>query len=180
MPSQFEKTHIEGVLLIKPRTFQDERGWFFETYKSSEFIIIGITKDFVQDNHSFSTKNVIRGIHFQRSPKAQGKLVRCIRGTIFDVAVDLRPNSPTFKKWVGYHLSEENKHMLWIPEGFGHGFSALTDHVEITYKCSDEYDPKLDGGVRFDDPELDIQWDIENPVISDKDKLLPYLKDVIL
>ncbi len=177
MPFFFKKTSIEDVILITPKAFKDERGLFFESYKSSEFANFGIDFKFVQDNQSYSTANVIRGIHFQKNPKPQGKIVRCIRGSIFDVAVDLRPNSPTFKKWVGFDLSDENRCMLWIPEGFGHGFSALTSEVEINYKCTNEYFPELDSGIRYDDPELAIDWKISNPVISEKDLKLPWLKD---
>ncbi|MDB4330346.1 dTDP-4-dehydrorhamnose 3,5-epimerase [bacterium] len=178
MPFIFEETHIEGVKLIKPKSFKDSRGYFFETYKLSEFVKNGIEQLFVQDNQSFSTKNVIRGIHFQNHPKPQGKLVRCVKGRIFDVAVDLDPKSETYKNWVGFELSENNKHMLYIPEGFGHGFSVLSDEAEIAYKCTNEYDSSLDSGIRFDDPELDIKWHIEVPVISEKDQKLPFLKNL--
>lgn len=179
MPFSFEKTHIESVLLVKPKLFSDSRGYFFETFKDSDFVKNGIETIFNQDNQSFSKKGVIRGIHFQKNPKPQGKLVRCLRGKIFDVAVDLRKDSPTFKKWVGFELSQENKHMLWIPEGFGHGFSVLSDEAEIAYKCTNEYDPSLDSGIRYDDPELGIDWHVKEPLISDKDKVLPFLKDTL-
>jgi dTDP-4-dehydrorhamnose 3,5-epimerase len=176
MPFEFKETN--EVVLITPKSFKDSRGFFVETYKLSDFFRNGIQEVFVQDNHSFSTERVIRGIHFQRDPKSQGKLVRCIRGRILDVAVDLRPESPNFKKWVSFELSEENKKMLWIPEGFGHGFSVLSKEAEICYKCTNEYDSSLDGGIKYDDPDLNIDWKIENPVVSEKDNNLPYLKDI--
>lgn len=179
MPFQFEKTYLDGVCLVKPKPFKDSRGFFLETFKASDFKDNNLPDYFPQSNHSYSTKNVIRGIHFQKDPKPQGKLVRCTKGSIFDVAVDLRPHSPTFKLWYGWMLSGENKHMLYIPEGFGHGFSVLSEDAEITYMCTNEYDSSLDAGIRYDDPDLRINWHIEEPVISDKDKKLPYLKEVL-
>jgi len=181
MPFTFEETEIKGVILVTPRVFQDDRGFFLETFKSSDFYAAGIQENFTQDNQSLSTKNVLRGIHFQSHPRPQGKLVRCVRGSIFDVAVDLNPTSPTFKKWVGVELSEDNKQMLYIPPGFGHGFSTLTETAEINYKCTAEYNFDLDGGIAWNDEELDIDWKIENPLISEKDEKLPtlyrYLRD---
>ncbi len=177
MPFEFKKLEIEGVVLVKPIVFSDDRGFFMETYKYSDFAKNGIKENFVQDNHSKSVKNVLRGIHFQLNPKAQGKLVRCIKGKIFDVAVDLRKNSPTFKKWVGVELSEENKYMLYIPAGFGHAFLTLSDEAEVLYKATEEYSKEHDSGIRWNDPEINITWGIKSPILSEKDANLPYLKD---
>ena len=159
MPFAFEKTSIKDVILVKPKVFGDDRGFFMETYKKSEFAKAGLDVDFIQDNHSKSIKGVLRGLHFQKNPKAQGKLVRCIKGKIFDVAVDIRKDSPTFSKWTGHILSEENKDMLWIPEGFSHGFLTLSDVAEIVYKVSSaEYSPEHDAGIRWDDKDINIHW----------------------
>jgi dTDP-4-dehydrorhamnose 3,5-epimerase len=147
-----------------------------ETYKASYFIEAGINYTFVQDNHSKSKKGVLRGLHYQLNPKAQGKLVRCIKGKIWDVAVDIRKGSPWYGKWVGVELSEENKYMLWIPPGFAHGFVALEDS-EIIYKCTEEYDPALDRGIIWNDPEVNITWTAVAPILSPKDSKLPMLKD---
>ncbi len=178
MPFEFFSLEIKDVIVVKPKVFEDSRGFFLETYKKSEFEKAGIKENFNQDNHSKSVKNVLRGIHFQLNPKAQAKLVRCIKGKIFDVAVDLRKNSPTFKKWVGIELSEENKLMLYIPAGFGHGFLTLSDEAEVLYKVTEEYSPQHDAGIRWDDPDIGITWGIENPILSKKDANLPYLKDL--
>jgi dTDP-4-dehydrorhamnose 3,5-epimerase len=150
-----------------------------ETYKKSDFKKAGIDTDFVQDNHSKSVKGVLRGLHYQLEPKAQGKLVRCIRGKIFDVAVDIRKGSPTFGKWIGLELSEENKLMLWIPEGFAHGFLTLSEEAEIVYKVSGaEYSPEHDRGIRWNDPDIGIKWPLEGePILSEKDRIAPLLKD---
>ncbi len=179
MPFEFLKTEIPGVIIVKPKVFGDERGFFMETYKRSDFEKAGIDTDFVQDNHSKSRKGVLRGLHFQCEPRAQGKLVRCIRGRVFDVAVDIRPESPTFKKWVGLELSEENKLMLWIPKGFAHGFLTLSEEAEIIYKVSgSEYSPEHDRSIRWDDPELSIAWPLEGePLLSPKDREAPYLSE---
>ena len=177
MPFEFKKLEIEGVVLVKPIVFSDDRGFFMETYKYSDFAKNGIKENFVQDNHSKSVKNVLRGIHFQLNPKAQGKLVRCTKGKIFDVAVDLRKNSPTFKKWVGVELSEENKYMLYIPAGFGHAFLTLSDEAEVLYKATEEYSKEHDSGIRWNDPEINITWGIKSPILSEKDANLPFLND---
>ncbi len=150
--------------------------FFLESFKHSEFAKADISFNFVQDNHSRSKKGILRGLHYQLNPKAQGKLIRCIRGKIWDAAVDIRKDSPTFAKWVAVELSEENKFMLWIPPGFAHGFVALED-CEILYKCTAEYDPALDRGIVWNDPLIGIKWPIENPILSEKDKKLPLLKD---
>jgi len=176
MAFHFAKLDIPEIILIKPRVFEDERGFFFECFKHSEFAQAGINFNFVQDNHSKSQKRVLRGLHYQLEPKAQGKLVRCIRGKIWDVAVDIRKGSPTFGKWIAVELSEENKFMLWIPPGFAHGFIALEDS-EIIYKCTAEHDPALDRGIVWNDPLIGIKWPTENPMLSEKDKKLPLLKD---
>ena len=179
MPFEFIKTSIPEVILIKPRVFGDERGFFMETYKKSDFEKAGIDTDFVQDNHSKSVKGVLRGLHYQLEPKAQGKLVRCIRGKIFDVAVDIRRGSPTFGKWIGVELSEENKLMLWIPKGFAHGFLTLSEEAEIVYKVSGgEYSPEHDRNIRWNDPDIGIEWPLGGePILSEKDKIAPLLKD---
>jgi dTDP-4-dehydrorhamnose 3,5-epimerase len=159
------------------KAFGDERGFFLESYKKSDFIANGIDVEFMQDNHSLSAKGVLRGLHYQKSPSTQAKLVRVMSGTAWDVAVDIRKNSPTYKKWIGVELSGDNKRMLYIPEGFAHGFVAMTDNVHLMYKCSNEYSPVHDAGIRWDDPELAIDWRIDKPVLSEKDLKLPYLKD---
>ncbi|WP_461832272.1 dTDP-4-dehydrorhamnose 3,5-epimerase [Aquifex sp.] len=177
MPFIFKKLEIPDVILIEPKVFGDERGFFMETYKSSEFKANGIKYEFVQDNHSRSQKGVLRGLHYQLKPMEQGKLVRCIRGRIWDVAVDIRKGSPWFGKWVAVELSEENKLMLWIPPGFAHGFVALEDGTEVIYKVTKEYSPELDRGIIWNDPDIGIKWPIKNPILSKKDSSLPKLKD---
>lgn len=170
------KTQLDGVYIIEPQVFGDSRGWFMESY--SKIKLPEITVEFVQDNHSFSgAKGVLRGIHFQNGECAQSKLVRVCRGAVKDVAVDLRKGSPTYKKWLTVELSAENKRQLFIPRGFGHGFLTLTDEVEFLYKADNYYNHESDRSIRFDDPELGINWDIENPILSDKDKNAPLLKD---
>lgn len=173
----FHKTELDGVIFVEPKVFGDSRGFFMETYKASEFAENGIDIKFNQDNHSKSTKGVIRGLHFQYYPKPQAKLVRCYRGKIFDVAVDIRPDSKNFGKWFGVELSEENKKMLYIPEGFAHGFSVLSDEAEVLYKASNEYAPECDAGIRWNDEELNINWQVETPLVSEKDKILPTLSE---
>jgi len=179
MPFIFNKTKIADVILIEPKVFGDDRGFFVESYKKSDFVQNGIDVDFNQDNHSKSTKGVLRGLHYQLHPKAQAKLVRCVRGKIFDVAVDIRQDSKTFGKWVGFELSEENKHMLYIPVGFAHGFVVLSNEAELLYKASHEFSLEHDRGIRWNDPEINIDWKIDfAPLISDKDTKQPFLKDV--
>ena len=176
MPFEFIKLEIPDVMLVKPKIFQDERGFFMETYKASDLKSIGISYNFVQDNHSKSKKGVLRGLHYQLNPKEQGKLVRCIKGKIWDVAVDIRKGSPWYGKWIAVELSEENKHILWIPPGFAHGFVSLEDS-EIIYKCTEEYDPALDRGIIWNDPDINISWPFKDPILSPKDANLPMLKD---
>ena len=176
----FIKTEIDGLVIVEPKVFGDHRGFFMESWSERAFAEAGLNYTFVQDNHSSSTvKGTLRGIHFQRGDKAQAKLVRCVRGRVLDVAVDLRPGSPTYKKWVAVELSEENKRMVMSPRGFGHGFVTLTDNVEFLYKADNPYAPESEGGIRWNDPELNIDWGLQNPVLSDKDKVNPFLKDAV-
>ena len=179
MPFSFKKLEIEDVILVTPKVFGDSRGFFMESYQKSAFEQNGIKDNFSQDNHSKSTKGVLRGLHYQTNPKAQAKLVRCSRGKILDVAVDIRKDSPTFGKWVGEVLSEENKNMLYIPAGFAHGFVVLSDEAELLYKASNEYSPENDRGVRWNDPDINVKWGIDfEPLISEKDSKQPFLKDI--
>jgi len=173
----FNKTELDEVILIEPRVFGDSRGFFMETFKASDFIENGIKVNFNQDNHSKSVKGVVRGLHFQLPPKPQAKLVRCIQGKIFDVAVDIRPDSKNFGKWFGAELTEENKKMLYIPEGFAHGFSVLSEEAQVLYKTSNEYAPECDSGILWNDSELNINWQVETPLISDKDKAMQTFKE---
>lgn len=164
-------TAIPDVKIIEPKVFGDERGFFLETFHLKRYHeMLGINLDFVQDNHSRSTKGVLRGLHFQKT-KPQGKLVRVVRGEVFDVAVDIRKGSPTFGKWVGVILSEENKRQFWVPPGFAHGFLVLSDIADFEYKCTDYYDPSDEQGISWDDESLNINWAVKNPKISEKDKL---------
>ncbi|MDP4086256.1 MAG: dTDP-4-dehydrorhamnose 3,5-epimerase [Bacillota bacterium] len=173
------ETHIKGVKVLEPTVFGDHRGWFMETYSESKFQEAGIHIKFVQDNQSLSAiKGTLRGLHYQLSPKEQTKLVRCTKGSIFDVAVDIRTGSPTFGKWFGIELSAENKKQLLIPQGFAHGFMTLTDDVEVQYKVDELYAPECDRGIIWNDPDIGIKWPIEIiPVLSEKDKKAPFLKD---
>ena len=171
---EFKETNINGLLEINPRVFDDERGYFYETYQEKLFKQHGILEDFVQDNQSFSKKGVLRGLHFQTAPFAQGKLVRVISGAVMDVAVDIRPDSPTFGQYQSFILTGENKKMVYVPEGFAHGFVTLEDAV-FTYKCTNVYNKQSEGGIIYNDPELNIDWGIENPLVSEKDLELPTL-----
>ncbi len=176
----FIRGNLEGVWIIEPEVFGDNRGFFMETWSRREFEENGLFYDFVQDNHSSSTlKGTLRGIHFQRGSKAQAKLMRCVRGTVLDVAVDLRPSSPTYKQWQAVELSEENRRQILIPRGFGHGFLTLTDHVEFLYRADNPYAPEDDTGLLWNDPELGIEWGIENPILSEKDRHNPLLRDTV-
>jgi dTDP-4-dehydrorhamnose 3,5-epimerase len=181
MPFEIIDTEIPEVKIVKSKVFEDVRGFFLEFYKKSDFEKAGLNVEFVQDNHSKSVKGVLRGLHFQEKPYEQGKLVRCIKGKIFDVAVDIRPDSPYFKKWVAVELSEENKFMLWIPPGFAHGFLTLLEEAEIIYKVShSEYSPAYDRGIIWNDKDINIKWpleNIDNLILSEKDKKLPTLKE---
>lgn len=176
----FETTPIEGVWVYTPRVFQDERGYFFESYNASVFQNQGIEVNFVQDNQSFSRKGVLRGLHFQRPPYPQAKLVRVIQGIIWDVAVDLRPSSPTYKQWFGIELSEVNFCQLYIPRGCAHGFVVLSEEAIVAYKTDNYYHPELDGGIRYDDSDIGIAWPcaIDESLLSPKDRNLPFLRDI--
>ena len=172
------KTKLDGVVIIEPDVFGDNRGFFMESWNKKKLEEAGLFYDFVQDNHSKSTvKGTLRGIHFQKGDKARAKLVRCVKGAVLDVAVDLRKNSSTFKQWVSVELSAENKKQLLIPRGFGHGFVTLTDDVEFLYKADNFYAPEADAGIRWNDPDIGVEWGIENPILSEKDKKNPFLKD---
>lgn len=173
------ETSLPGVLVIEPKVLADERGFFMETYHSARFRAFGIGAEFVQDNHSRSVRGVLRGLHYQE-PNPQGKLVRCTRGSLFDVAVDIRIGSPHFGKWFGVELSEENKKMLWVPAGFAHGFCATSDVADLVYKCTSLYDAASDRSILWSDPEIAIEWPISNPKLSPKDAAAPRLKDATL
>ena len=176
---KFEKTKLEGVVVITPDVFGDHRGFFMESWSEHKMEEAGLHYNFVQDNHSMSSvKGTLRGIHFQKGDKAQAKLVRCVKGAVLDVAVDLRHESPTYKQWVAVELSAENKKQLMIPRGFGHGFVTLTDEVEFLYKADNYYAPEADGGIRWNDPEIGVDWGVENPILSAKDEKNPFLKDL--
>lgn len=173
---KFIPTNIPDVVLIEPTVFGDARGYFMETYHAGEFAAAGIAAPFVQDNQSSSTRGVLRGLHFQ-TQNTQGKLVRVIQGSVFDVAVDVRPGSPTFGQWAGAELTDENKHQLWVPEGFAHGYLVLSDTAVFTYKCTDVYNPQHEGGIIWNDPRIGIAWPDTGrpPQLSGKDTLLPTL-----
>ncbi len=175
-----EKTPIEGLLVLTPQIFGDERGFFMEVFNADKFAELGLPSDFRQDNHSSSVQGVLRGLHFQLPPKAMAKMVRCTRGKIWDVAVDLRQGSPTYKQSFGVELSALNSKMLWIPEGFAHGFYALED-AEVVYKSTNTYDKKLDANVAWNDPDLAVVWPLTGePIISVRDQAAPLLKDLTL
>ena len=176
------RTSIPDVLIIEPTVFSDDRGWFMESFNQERFqtelSLLGLacSGNFVQDNHSSSKSGVLRGLHFQVDPYAQGKLVRVVKGSAFDVAVDIRKNSPTYKKWVGVDLSSDNRRMLWIPKGFAHGFLALEDNTEFLYKATNYYNPSAERSIRWDDDALAIKWpSVKNLIVSDKDLSAPGL-----
>ena len=176
---ELRKTDIEGVIVITPTVFEDNRGYFFESYNNRDYEKAGISEHFVQDNQSKSMYGVIRGLHMQDSPYQQSKLIRVLEGKIYDVAVDLRKDSSTFGRWFGIELSAENKMQLMIPKGCCHGFSILSDSATVLYKCDEFYHPELERGIRFDDPTFNIDWQIptDKIIISEKDRLLPFFKD---
>jgi dTDP-4-dehydrorhamnose 3,5-epimerase len=177
MPFTFKKLDIPEVILAEAKAFSDERGYFLESFKESSFVNNGVDTKFVQDNFSHSTKGVLRGLHYQKNPKAQSKLVIALRGEIFDVAVDIRKDSITYGKWVGHILSENNHKLLYIPEGFAHGFCVLSDEADVLYKVSQEYSPEDEKGILWNDPEINIAWPIDDPILLEKDSKLPFLKD---
>ena len=172
------KTDVLDVYILEPQVFGDHRGWFMESWSQKKMEEAGLFYNFVQDNQSFSAKKgTLRGLHFQKGDAAQAKLVRCARGAVVDFAVDMREGSPTYKKWVGVELSAQNKRQLLIPRGFLHGFVTLTDDVEFLYKADNYYNAEADRGIRWNDPEIGVDWNIENPITSDKDNNAPLLKD---
>jgi dTDP-4-dehydrorhamnose 3,5-epimerase len=177
---QIRKTEIEGLLILEPRVFKDSRGYFFESFHRQKLEEHGVETRFIQDNQSRSSFGVIRGLHYQIEPWAQTKLIRVIEGVIFDVAVDIRPDSATFGQWFGIELSSENYVQLLVPAGFAHGFSVLSDFATVLYKCDTYYHPNSEAGIHYADPDLNIDWklDLDQAVISDKDRILPHLKDI--
>ena len=174
---EVQKTPIEGLLVIQPRVFADDRGYFFESYNKQVMAGLGITEEFVQDNQSKSQKGVLRGLHFQNPPFAQGKLVRVIQGAVLDVAVDIRQDSPTYGQHYKIELTGENKTMFWLPAGFAHGFLTLEDETVFSYKCTGLYNKDSEGSLRWNDPDLAIDWGIDEPSLSEKDAAAPFFKD---
>jgi dTDP-4-dehydrorhamnose 3,5-epimerase len=176
------KTPLKDLFIIEPQVFEDSRGYFFEAYNKQKLLDAGINLEFVQDNQSKSSYGVLRGLHFQRDPKAQTKFIRVLDGTIFDVVVDCRIGSPSFGKWFGVELSAENKKQLLVPKGFAHGFSVLSNTAVVFYKCDELYSPDFDAGIAYNDPTLNIDWKIptDKVILSDKDKKLPFLKDAAI
>lgn len=172
------ETELKGVFVLEPQVFGDARGWFMESWSQRKMHDAGIDVQFVQDNQSFSAqKGTLRGLHYQLNPMCQAKLLRCTRGKIFDVAVDIRKGSPQYGKWVGVELSAENKKQLFIPRGFAHGFITLTDDVEVQYKVDNYYAPECDGNIRWDDPDIGVEWPIKPVILSEKDSKAPLLKE---
>lgn len=178
MSFTFERLAIPDVVLVRPTRLGDERGFFSETYRESAYAAAGIGGPFVQDNLARSGPGVLRGLHFQLPPRAQGKLVSVVRGSVFDVAVDLRRSSPTFGRWVAHELSAESGRLIWIPPGFAHGYAVLSDGADLAYKVTEEFRPELDRGVRWDDPAIGVAWPLERPVLSPRDLALPLLAEV--
>ncbi len=175
---KFLATALPDVLIVEPTVFPDDRGHFFESYHRDKFSVNGLDLPFVQDNHSHSSRGTLRGLHYQQ-PNAQGKLVRAISGEIFDVAVDIRVGSPTFKKWVGVVLSSQNNLQLWVPPGFAHGFCVMSDTADVIYKCTDVYAPECEQSIIWHDPTIGIKWPIENPKLSSKDLNAPMLNSTL-
>lgn len=172
------QTQLKGVVIIEPKVFGDDRGFFLESFNSRRYKeLTGITETFVQDNHSRSSKGVLRGLHFQKT-KPQGKLVRVVSGEVYDVAVDINPDSATYGCYEGVILSDQNKRQLYVPPGYAHGFAVLSSTADFEYKCTDYYDPSDEGGIIWNDPDIGIEWPIDNPTLSDKDRTLPRLKDL--
>jgi dTDP-4-dehydrorhamnose 3,5-epimerase len=177
MPFEFNVARLPGLILVVPSVFPDDRGFFLESYKYSEFAAGGIEGQFVQDNHSFSTQGVLRGLHYQKPPCAQGKLIRVLSGKICDVSVDIRRGSPFFGQWEGFELSDENRHMLWVPPGFAHGFYVISERADVTYKTTTEYSRENERGIIWNDPDIGIQWPDKSPILSDADQKHPRLAD---
>ena len=177
MPFKFKRLEIPDVILVDAQAFSDERGFFMESFKESAFVSNGIKTKFVQDNFSRSVKGVLRGLHYQKNPQAQAKLVIALQGEIFDVAVDIRKGSPTYGKWVGEILSDKNHRLLYIPEGFAHGFCVLSDSADVLYKVNSEYSPEHERGILWNDPDISIKWPTDKPVMIKKDLELPALKN---
>ena len=173
MPFTFEQTALPGVVLVTPKVFSDDRGHFFEAYRQSQFSQSDISQFFVQDNQSWSLRGTVRGLHFQKGDKAQGKLVRCLTGEIWDVAVDIRPDSSTFGQWIGRTLTAATREMLWVPAGMAHGFQVISEEAEILYKCTAEYAPEAEGAIMWNDPELAIAWPLPEAELSEKDARSP-------
>jgi dTDP-4-dehydrorhamnose 3,5-epimerase len=176
MPFQFEQTELPGVVIVEPGIHADDRGFFMETFKASEFAAAALPTRFVQENHSRSVQGTLRGLHFQRSPREQGKLVRVIEGEVFDVSVDVRPESPTFRRWVGVKLSAGNRRSVFVPAGYAHGFCVLSAAAQVVYKTTEEYAPELEWGVAWNDPLLAIAWPIRDPRLSARDSRWPPLE----
>ncbi|MDX2172835.1 MAG: dTDP-4-dehydrorhamnose 3,5-epimerase [Bacteroidota bacterium] len=174
---EIEESYLKGLFVIKPKVFEDPRGYFFESYNQNSFKEAGLDLSFVQDNQSLSQKGVLRGLHFQNPPHAQGKLVRVINGSVFDVAVDIRKNSPTYGKWFGLELTEKNKWMMYIPEGFAHGFLTLQDNTVFSYKCTNFYNKASEDCLLWNDNDININWNVINPLLSEKDIQGKFLKD---
>ena len=177
MPFDFRSLEIPELVLVEPKVFEDERGFFMETYKMPDFVRSGIRENFVQENHSHSTRGVLRGLHYQSPPFAQGKLVRVVRGEVFDVAIDIRRGSPTYGKWAGVILSEENRNMLYIPEGFAHGFCVLSETADVIYKTTNVYSSQSEAGIIWNDEDLNIKWPVKRPILSERDVKWPALRD---
>ncbi|MFH1037419.1 MAG: dTDP-4-dehydrorhamnose 3,5-epimerase [PVC group bacterium] len=176
MPFTFTEHEIPGVVMIEYRKFDDNRGYFMETFREKDFAAGGITLPFVQDNYSHSVRGVLRGLHYQQDPCAQGKLVLVLKGSVFDVGVDIRKGSPTYGKWIGEVLSAENRRMLYLPPGMAHGFCVLSEEVDFFYKVTADYAPETDRGIIWNDPEIGIAWPISDPILSEKDKKLPHFQ----
>jgi dTDP-4-dehydrorhamnose 3,5-epimerase len=178
MPFQFQRLDIPDVILVTARGFSDARGFFMETFKQSEFAANGIPDTFVQSNFSRSLHGVLRGLHYQKPPHAQAKLVRVLRGEVFDVAVDIRSGSPTFRRWVGVHLSADRPQLLYIPVGFAHGFCVLSNEADFAYQITAEYAPQAEAGIVWNDPDIGISWPVADPILAPRDAQLPRFKDV--
>jgi dTDP-4-dehydrorhamnose 3,5-epimerase len=173
------KTQFEGLLIFQPKIFRDERGYFFEYFRKDVFKDYNVNLDFVQSNESQSNKNVLRGLHFQNPPFEQGKLIRVVKGAVLDVSLDIRKSSPNYGQWFAYELNEVNKTILWIPPGFAHGFLTLADNTIFQYECTNYYHKDSEGSLRWNDPTINIDWKIGDPIISDKDKFAPLFKDFV-